>query len=98
MPTKIKKIKYGEIPKKVLNIVIGEDYNLGDYTLKHELDKYCQDIIFARYLLATNDRIEWFHAWSKDYAMILVDDMLNNKIILGIERNPPNGAEIKDGK
>lgn len=98
MPVKIKKIKYGGIPKKVLNIVIGEDYNLGDYTLKYELDKYGQDIIFARYVLTSNGKIQWFHAWSKDYAMVLIEGMLGDRIILGLERNPPNRAEIKDGK
>lgn len=85
-----KKIKYGGIPKKVLNIVLGEAYGCGDYNLKSELDSYGQDILWYRYkLLEGNKDFEFFHAWTKDYSMSLVHSMFGDKIILGLNRNPP---------
>jgi hypothetical protein len=87
---KKKKIKYGGIPKKVLNIVVGDDYFNGDYTLKSELDKYGEDIIVARYELVDEDYIRWFQAWTKNYVMILIDDMMGSKIILGLLREVPH--------
>lgn len=83
------KIKYGGIPKKVLNIVIGDDYFDGGYTLKSELDRYGEDILAYQYNLHTDNEIEWFKAWTKTYSMMLVDGMLGDKVILGLSRNIP---------
>lgn len=83
-----KKINYNNIPKKVLKIVIGETYGLGDYTVKDEIDKYGQDIIAARWLVERG-KLMWFHAWTKDYVMALVDTMFNDQVILGLSREPP---------
>lgn len=84
-----KKIKYGSIPKKVLDIVVGEAYGCGDYTLKDELNGYGQDIIAYRYKLHEKGGFEFFHAWTKDYAMSLVHSLFGDMIILGLNRNPP---------
>lgn len=87
-----KKIKYGGIPKKVLDVVLGESYGCGDYTLKDELNNYGQDIIAHRYKLV-EDKFEFFHAWTKDYSMSLVHSVFGDMIVLGLNRNPPE--EIK---
>ncbi len=84
----MKKIKYGGIPKKVLNIVIGDDYFDGGYTLKTELDKYGEDILAYQYNIH-EDKLEWFKAWTKTYSMMLIEGMLGDKIILGLLRNIP---------
>lgn len=84
-----KKIKYGGIPKKILSKIVGNDYFNGDYTLKSELDKYGEDILASRYELAEDNNIKWFQAWTKNYVMILIDDMLGDKIILGLLREIP---------
>lgn len=91
------KIKYFDISDEALSIVIGECYGLGDYTLKDELDKYGQDIIYAIYYLKDSGHgkyFEFFHAWTKDYALVLIDSPFNDKVILGLTRNPPGEMEI----
>lgn len=88
-----RKIKYGKIPKKILNTVIGECYNTGDYTLKDELDKYGEDILAFRYTKPLN-RITMFQAWTKNYTMILIDTFLNDQTILGLLREIPH--ELKN--
>lgn len=82
------KIKYGNILKKDLNIILGNDYFNGDYNLKSELDKYGEDIIFAQYLVEEGE-FTFFNAWSKNYAFSLIHDLMNEYIILGLKRNPP---------
>lgn len=93
-----KKIDYKDIPENVLNKVIGECYGLGDYTLRSELDKFGQDIIYSRHNLADNgygEHFEFFHAWTKDYALMLIDSMFGDKIILALNRNPPEEIKIE---
>lgn len=85
-----KKIDYNKIPKKILNVVLGDDYFNGDYTLKDELDKYGQDIIAHRYKLNEDGSFEFFHAWSKDHTFCLVYGAFSELLILGLNRNPPN--------
>lgn len=90
-------MKYGNIDKKTLKIVLGEDWPNSKYTLKDELDKYGEDIIFARYLIKKNKEgyyFEFFHAWSENYTFTLIQGMLGNEmVLLGLNRNPP-----KEGK
>lgn len=93
MPMKAKKIKYGNISKKALKMVLGEDYDNGDYTLQREIDRYGEDIIFARYKIEETEyglHFEFFHAWTKSYTMAIVADLMGQKIVLGLNRNPPN--------
>jgi len=84
----LKKLDYAGIPEDVLNMVIGESYGLGEFTLKDEIDKYGQDLIFARYNVKNG--IEWFQAWTDKLALIMVNDLFDDQILLGIDRNPPN--------
>lgn len=89
-----KKLKYAGIPKDVLDIVIGETYGLGEYTLKDELDKWGEDLICQRYgERESHDmktkHVDWFHAWTENIALVLVDSMFGDKILLGIDRDPP---------
>lgn len=83
-----KKLDYAGIPDDVLKMVIGESYGLGDYTVKDELDKYGEDLIFSQHNVR-NGQVEWLRAWSKLKVFILINDLFGDKIILGIERNPP---------
>lgn len=88
------KISYANISKKVLKMVIGESYGMGDYTLKDELDKYGEDIILAQYKLHANEHngqesFDWFLAWSKTYAMVLIDTGFGDRCILGLQREIP---------
>ena len=93
----MKKISYANIPKEVLNMVIGESYGLGDYTLKDELDKYGEDIIAAQYTRTSDSgTIAWFRAWTKTYAMCLVDSMFGDRIILGLNREIPEELKYID--
>lgn len=82
-------MNYGGIPKKVLKIVLGEDYFNGDYSLQSELDRYAQDIEFARWNVNKAGNLEFFHAWTKDYTMSLCNDLMGDRIVLGLFRNPP---------
>jgi hypothetical protein len=93
-----KKINYGNIPNEVLKLVIGEDYFYGGYNLKSELDKYGEDIIFARYELNEDKTfINWFHAWTKTYVMCLIEDaMFGDRIILGLNRAIPPELIFKE--
>lgn len=91
-----KKISYANIEKKALNMVIGECYGLGDYTLKDELDKYGEDIIVAQYNLKSyegpNDShhyIEWFRAWTKTKTMCMVSSGFGDNVILALDRDIP---------
>lgn len=93
---KKKKIRYDGIPKEVLNTVLGEYWDEGEYTLKTELDKYGEDIIRARWVVSSENKLEWFHAWTKTYTMSLVHDLMDERIILGLLRNPPDD-ERSDG-
>jgi hypothetical protein len=90
---KAKEPNLGGIPKEVLSLVLGECYNLGNFTLKDELIKYGEDIITFRYnILSRPDRelhLEWFHAWTKNHALVLIDSVFGDRIILGLFRNPP---------
>jgi hypothetical protein len=98
-----KKIDYAGIPEEVLNMVLGETYGLGDYTLKDELDKYGEDLIVAQYKVKqyeidTNRKefIEWFRAWTKTYAMVMVSSGFGDEVILGIQREIPKELNEKD--
>jgi hypothetical protein len=87
-------MKYGNIPKDVLNKVIGECYGLGDYTLKDELDKYGEDIIVAQWNMTKTNRskvvfIEWFRAWTKTYSLCLISSGFGDECILGLNREIP---------
>lgn len=84
-------MKYAGIPKKVLKMVMGECYGLGEYTLEDELKKYGQDLIAARWEIGHEGEpyIKWFHAWTKDYAMVLIDSIFGDKCILGMNRDIP---------
>ena len=95
-----KKINYNGIPKKVLKMVLGESYGFGDYTLKDEIDKYGEDIIAHRYFLTEKNEFGYFHAWTKNNALILIDSIFGDRIILGLYRNPPQELlkENKNGK
>jgi hypothetical protein len=106
-----KKIDYAGIPKNILNMVLGETYGLGDYTLKDELDKYGEDIIVAQYNVKeytvvdesldfeaskSKNFIEWFRAWTKTYAMVMVSSGFGDEVILGIQRDIPKELNEKD--
>lgn len=93
----MKKIDYSGIPNNVLDIVLGETYGLGDYTLKDEIDKFGEDLITHRYNIRIKDLglsdsysyIEWFHAWSDKHVFVLVDSIFGDRILLSMDRNPP---------
>lgn len=89
-----KKISYAGIPDDVLDLVIGECYGLGDYTLRDELDKWGQDIIVAQYNIKKHEGrkfpyLEWFRAWTKDYSMCLVSSGFGDEVILALVREIP---------
>jgi len=95
-----KKIDYCGIPKEVLNMVVGECYGLGEYTLKDELDKYGEDILAARYAVKEYEHtltpyIEYFHCWTKTWAMVLIDSVFGDKVVLGLNREIPK--ELGEG-
>lgn len=89
----MKKINYAEIPDEVLDIVIGESFGLGDYTLKDEIDKFGEKLISQRYNTRSRDSsykyLEWFHAWSEKHVFVLVDSMFGDRVLLAMDRNPP---------
>lgn len=86
-----KNIDYCNIPNALLNLVVGESYGLGDYRLKDELDKYGEDILFARWELSSEAPvyIKWFQAWTKTYSMVLIDSAFGDKVVLGLLREIP---------
>jgi hypothetical protein len=95
------KISYADIPNKVLDLVIGECYGLGDYTLRDELNKYGEDVIAAQYNLKPNfgngqPYLEWFRAWTKTYSMCMVSSGFGDEVILGLNREIPK--ELIDGR
>jgi hypothetical protein len=95
-----KKIDYGGVPDSVLDMVVGECYSFEEYTLRSELDKYGEDILAAQYNLK-NDRddngpyIEWFRAWTKTYALILIETMFGDRSILGLNREIPEELNVE---
>jgi hypothetical protein len=102
----MKKIDYAGIPEEVLNMVLGECYGLGEYTLKHELDKYGEDLIVAQYNVNEyhpdvhsekgKHYIEWFRAWTKTYAMVMVSSGFGDEVILALQREIPKELNEKD--
>lgn len=86
-------MKYHNIPKKVLNIIIGESYESGSYTLKEELDSVGEDLIYSFYELVTyadkEQNFKRFMAWTKTFVLMLVDSGLGDQMLLKIPRNPP---------
>lgn len=98
-----KKIKYGNIPKDVLKMILGNCYSTGPYTLKDELDKYGEDIIYSQwgvmnYKDKSNKHLSIFRAWTKTYALMIVNDLMDDRIILGIERELPKEYREKECK
>jgi hypothetical protein len=99
-----KKIDYAGIPEEVLNMVLGETYGLGDYTLKDELDKYGEDLIVAQYNVKEykisdsnpKEYLEWFRAWTKTYAMVMVSSGFGDEVILALQREIPKELNEKD--
>lgn len=81
-------MKFGDIPEELLDYVLGDCYELGDYTLRDELKKYGEDIIVAKWHYKKKC-LHWFLAWTKNYAMCMIDTAFNDKTILGLERDPP---------
>lgn len=81
-------MKFGDIPEELLDYELGESYGLGEYTLRDELKKYGEDIIVAKWLYKKK-HLHWFLAWTKNYTMCMVDTPFADKVILGLERNPP---------
>jgi hypothetical protein len=96
-----KKIDYNKIPNEILDMIVGECYGLGEYTLRDEFDKYGEDLLAVQYniKIADHDKkpyIEWFRAWTKTYALVLIDTPFGDRTILGLEREIPE--ELKDGR
>lgn len=84
---------YYNIPKKILNIVIGEAYESGTYTLKDELDEVGEDLIYAFYQTVDyadkEKNFKRFTAWTKTYVLVLVDGGFGDQMLLKLPRNPP---------
>jgi hypothetical protein len=86
-------MKY-KIPKKILNIIIGENYSTGEYTLKQELDRYKEEIIYADY--ATKEgKLIFFNAWSKDRVFFLAQTDSGDGYLLTLSRSPEIYKERK---
>lgn len=84
---KQKKIKYGNISKKALNTIIGDDFFVGEYTLKQDLDRQGEDIIYADYSI-TKGKFDYFNAWSKDRVFFLCEGFGGSSYLLGFSRSP----------
>ena len=93
-------MKYGGIPKKFLDAVLGETYTNGNYTLRDELEQVGEDII--SYNIRTYSResnkscagqLQFFMAWTKHYVMVMVDGPFGDREIIALPRNPPKKAK-----
>ena len=79
-------MKFGGIPKKTLDMVLGEYYESGEYTLRDEIRTVEEDII--SYHLDTTDGFMNFTAWTKHFVMILVENPFGERNIIAVPRNP----------
>jgi hypothetical protein len=92
-------MNYGNVPSKVLKLYMGEDYYDGEYTLKQELDRIGQDIIYAEWEL-TKDKecIISFTAWTKYFVVIMATGVFGDKNLIYADRNPPSSFLITTKK
>jgi hypothetical protein len=83
-------MKYGNIPKKILNQVIGEMYGCGEYTVKDELKRLREDIIWANWLYYDDleTKISTLTVWTKHYVGILVDTPFGDLALVFVSRKP----------
>ena len=86
---------FGHIPKKLLDLVLGETYD-GPYTMRDELTSVDEDIIHYQADCQQHPQepkgcmfLACFRAWTKSYAVIMVDNPFGDRQLLAIHRNPP---------
>lgn len=83
-------MNYGNITDDALNVIVEDDYEKGELTLKDVLDDYNEDIIYADFKVSSEgDKLRRFTAWSQDSVFLLIVDGLFSQV-LQIPRNPPN--------
>ncbi len=83
----MKQIKYGNISKKALNTIIGDDFFIGEYTLKQELDRQQEDIVYADYCIEKG-QVVYFNAWSKNRVFFMIEGLEGSFYLLGMARSP----------
>jgi hypothetical protein len=87
--------------KNLLTIRLGKTYELGNYTLGDELGKLVNDIIWVDYSIETKHNIVYlsnFIGYTTKYICVLIDDVLGNKCIMILSRNPPNDKKRRNCK
>lgn len=90
-------MKVIKIPKKILDITLGENYSYGDYTLRDELGKLVNEIIHVEYEV-NNGRLELFIAYTEDHICILTEILFGQKIVCTYDRNPRNDKKRRISK
>jgi hypothetical protein len=76
-------ISFANIPDKVLDKVLGEDYEKGDYTLRDELIRINEDVIYAECY------DEFCMAWTPSSVLLTVPSIFGDLEVIQIPRNPP---------
>ena len=82
---------YANLPNKVLKTVLGDIYGVGKYTVRDELKKAGEDIIWAEYsyFIEYPDKLATLTVWTDHFVGLLVDTILADKCIVFVDRNPP---------
>lgn len=87
------KMKFGKIPKRLLDLQLGEGYDC-TWTLRSELEeKVKEDIEGFDYLCYDEDRrsprsIRCLHVWSKTKVGIVVDTPFGDKVLYVVSKEP----------
>lgn len=83
---------FGDIPKETLNVILGETYEGGNYTLKDELNQLNEDIIWTNFykLPGTGSAtdLNGLTVYTNTYVGIILHGVFGDLCLVQLKRNP----------
>lgn len=86
-------MKFNKIPEHVLNYKIAECHDTIAHSIRDDLKKHNEDIIYAEFEYFLDDPEQYllyFTAWSANYIFMLLDDPFGGRYIKVVDRDPPH--------
>lgn len=86
-----------KLSKEVLDLVLGEEYERGNYTLRDELERFYnatgEDLEFVDFQLCgppgeSSSYFYHFLCYSKNYVVTLTQGLFNDVCLMWLPRNP----------
>lgn len=79
---------FWNIPATLLDQQLGEGYDTS-WTLRSELERSNEDILYAEWELWDDGKLKWFLAWSATLVHVMVSSGFGDYVIYPVKRDPP---------